>query len=72
MERRSEEGDTLLGWRENGEAIRRSQIRIDARKWKASKLRPKVYGDKLQTELSGDPDKPVAIAVVTGVPRAAD
>lgn len=35
------------GYRENGEALRRSQLRIDARKWMAGKLRPKKYGDKL-------------------------
>lgn len=31
----------------NGEHIQRSRLRIDARKWMAGKLRPKVYGDKL-------------------------
>jgi hypothetical protein len=36
-------------WVENGEAIRRSQLRIDTRKWIASKLKPKKYGDKLDT-----------------------
>jgi hypothetical protein len=35
------------------------RIRMDARKWIAGKLRPKVYGDKL--ELSGDPERPLAI-----------
>lgn len=34
-------------WVENGEALRRSQLRIDTRKWIASKLKPKKYGDKL-------------------------
>lgn len=34
-------------WVENGEALRRSQIRIDARKWMAGKLKPKKYGEKL-------------------------
>lgn len=40
-------------WVENGEALRRSQLRIDARKWMAGKLRPKKYGDKLDVEHSG-------------------
>jgi hypothetical protein len=35
---------------ENGESIRRSQLRIDARKWLAGKLRPKKYSDKLMVE----------------------
>lgn len=40
-------------WVENGEAIRRSQLRIEARKWMAGKLKPKKYGDKLDLNLSG-------------------
>ncbi len=35
------------GYRENGEALRRSVLRVDARKWMAGKLRPKVYGEKI-------------------------
>lgn len=31
------------------EAVMRSKLRIDARKWMAGKLRPKVYGDKTET-----------------------
>lgn len=45
--------DENRGWRENGEAIRRSQLRIDARKWMAGKLKPKKYGEKLELEHSG-------------------
>lgn len=41
------------GYAENGEALRRSQIRIDARKWMAGKLRPKVYGDRSIVEGPG-------------------
>ncbi len=41
-------------WVENGEALRRSQLRIDARKWMAGKLRPKKYGEKLELEHSGE------------------
>jgi hypothetical protein len=40
-------------WVENGEAIRRSALRIDARKWVAAKLLPKKYGDRVQTEHTG-------------------
>jgi hypothetical protein len=45
MERK---GAEATGWVENGEHIQRSRLRIDARKWMAGKLRPKVYGDKLE------------------------
>ena len=49
MERRGEDD---AGWQVNGENIRRSQVRIEARKWMAGKLRPKVYGDKLDIDLN--------------------
>ena len=33
--------------------VARNRLRVDARKWAASKLKPKKYGDKIQTEHSG-------------------
>lgn len=35
------------------DTISRSRIRIDTRKWILGKLLPKVYGDKIVTELTG-------------------
>lgn len=35
------------------EHINRSRLRVDARKWIMSKIAPKKYGDKIQTEHSG-------------------
>lgn len=52
MEKKDEDGNNI-GWRENGEAMRRSQLRVDARKWMAGKLRPKKYGDKQEIEHTG-------------------
>lgn len=49
MERRGQED---AGWIANGEHIQRARLRIDARKWMAGKLRPKVYGDKLDIDHS--------------------
>jgi hypothetical protein len=46
-------------WVENGEVLRRSALRIDARKWMAGKLRPKKYGDKVQQEISGPNGGPI-------------
>lgn len=51
------EGDTIE--RENHEFISRSRVRIDARKWVASKLKPKKYGDKLDVGLTIDTDKEI-------------
>lgn len=50
------------GWVENGEAMQRSRLRVDTRKWIASKLKPKKYGDKL--ELASDPTSPFVVQVV--------
>ena len=52
MEKKDSEGENI-GWRENGEALRRSALRVDARKWMAGKLRPKKYSDKLDLNVSG-------------------
>lgn len=37
----------------NSEAIQRSRLRVDTRKWFASKVLPKLYGDKVAVEHSG-------------------
>lgn len=37
----------------DGAAIQHQRLRIDARKWIASKLRPKKYGDKVDVEHAG-------------------
>jgi disulfide oxidoreductase YuzD len=57
--------DMAVRYREDGseyqavdqEHISRSRLRVDARKWLASKLAPKRYGDRL--ELAGDKDNPL-------------
>ena len=60
MERRGEED---AGWVLNGEHVQRSRLRIDARKWKAAKLAPKKYGDKVQQEVTGTDGGPVRLLV---------
>lgn len=52
MERRGQDGENI-GWQENGEALRRSVLRVDARKWALSKMQPKKYGEKLDMNVSG-------------------
>jgi hypothetical protein len=49
MERHDEQGGNI-GWKENGEALQRSRLRVDARKWMAGKLKPKVYGERQTVE----------------------
>lgn len=43
-------GEDAVGYKLNGDHVQRARLRIDARKWMAGKLRPKVYGDKLEVE----------------------
>ena len=52
---------TENGSRPNSEWIARSRLRVDARKWMASKLAPKKYGEKL--ELAGDQSAPLTVVV---------
>ena len=63
MERQSPDGQGA-GWVLNGEAVRRSQLRADTRKWLLSKLAPKKYGDKLA--VGGADDLPPIQHSVTG------
>ena len=46
--------DEETAWVENGEAIRRSQLRIDTRKWALARMAPRKYGDKLALGGSDD------------------
>jgi hypothetical protein len=49
----NKDGDEYL----NTEFVQRSRLRVDARKWAASKLAPKKYGDRIQH--ANDPDNPI-------------
>lgn len=61
MQARDKDG-AFIGWKENGEALQRSRLRIDARKWMAGKLRPTKYGEKLL--VGEDADNPMSKAGV--------
>jgi hypothetical protein len=52
-----EDGNT----RTDHDVIARSRLRVDARKWYASKLNPKKYGDKVATELTGKDGAPIQV-----------
>ena len=56
MERRSRDG-TIMGWVENGEAIRRSDLRIKARLAFAARMAPKRYGPNADSP--GSEDRPL-------------
>lgn len=41
-------------WVINGEAVARSRLRFDQRRWWMSKVLPKIYGDKIDLNHSGE------------------
>lgn len=46
------------GYRQNGEALQRSKLRVDVRKWHMSKVKPKKYGDRHHIDIADKTDKP--------------
>lgn len=52
-----------IGWKLNGEHVQRSRLRVDVRKWAASKLKPKKYGDRLDMNHGVLPDDPLAALI---------
>lgn len=59
--------ETEDGPKLNSEHVQRSRLRVDSRKWLASKLAPKKYGEKL--ELAGDPDRPIVPTLNVSIRR---
>ena len=57
MERQGDDGKSAFSL--NGEHVQRSRLRVDTRKWVASKLKPKKYGDR--QILAGDAENPVKV-----------
>lgn len=52
-----------MGWRLNGEHVNRSRLRIDTRKWLASKLLPKTYGPPPKEDDNKNPSAGEEIAL---------
>ena len=70
MEKHGDQGENI-GWRENGEAMQRAKLRVDARKWMASKLAPKKYGDSQLLKLAGEEGGPIQAAVAVTFRKSA-
>ncbi len=51
MDRLDENGEVSAATKLNSENIQRSRLRVDARKWIASKFKTKRYGDKVHQEI---------------------
>jgi hypothetical protein len=55
----------------NNDVLQRARLKVDTRKFIMAKMAPRRFGEKNFTEVSGDPNKPLTLTVVTGVPRGA-
>lgn len=42
-----------VAWKVNNEAVQRSKLRVETRKWLMSKMIPKKYGDKVDVTSDG-------------------
>lgn len=60
VEKTREDGSTYIV--ADHEHIQRSRLRVDTRKWIASKLKPRKYGEKIVQEHSGPGGKPIEVA----------
>lgn len=60
--------DEICSIADTEEDPQRARVRIDARKWVASKLKPQKYGDKQTVEHEGG----IALEVISGVPERDD
>jgi hypothetical protein len=56
----------------NHDHIARSRLRVETRKWRAEKLKPKKYGQKVQAELSGPDGKPIQQQVLAAIAATDD
>lgn len=49
----------------NANAMR---VKISAYQWRASKLQPRRYGDKLDLNIGGQPENPIALGITFAEP----
>lgn len=71
MEKQNADGQNI-GWQENGEAMRRSQLRLETRKWIAARMQPKKYGEKLDLNHGGKIEMTPTIIFKGAPPNAGD
>jgi hypothetical protein len=70
VDRLNSEGQ-VVGEAVNHEHINRSRLRVDTRKWLMSKLAPKRYGDRIQTEVTGKDGGPIEYSHIDRARRLA-
>ena len=63
--------DEVVDIADSEEDPAKARVRIDARKWYAGKMKPKVYGDKIDVNHSGEIARPITgfdLKVVSSAP----
>lgn len=58
MEKHNQRGE-FIGWQINGEAVARSKLRFEYRRWLLERMQPKRFGVKSEMTLKGDEENPL-------------
>lgn len=53
--------DEIIALADNAEDVNKARLQIDTRKWVASKLKAKKYGDKVTNEYTGEGGGPIQV-----------
>jgi hypothetical protein len=53
----------------HNDVVQRARLKIDQLNRTMAKMAPRRFGDKNVTEIQGNPNQPVALQIITGVPR---
>lgn len=59
MERKNKDGE-IVGYSLNGEAVARSKLRVEQRRWVLERMQPKRFGSKVDVNHGVQPDNPLA------------
>lgn len=54
--------DQMCDIADDEEDVQRAKLKIDARKWVAARMKPKSWGDKQHTEISGPDGGPIEVS----------
>lgn len=69
VNRQREDGSTYVAI--DHDHINRARLRVDTRKWIASKLKSKNYGDRVEATLKGDAASPLTVQIMQFSPDKA-
>jgi hypothetical protein len=53
------DADCTVDGKPDNALVQQARLRVDTRKWLLSKMLPRRFGDRVTTEVAGDPDAPL-------------